>query len=89
MEFQTLDERILKEMLKAGLNPVTQYEEVERISSGSLAVDWTLSGGFPRGRYSMIYGEETSGKSTLFFICAANLIFSLIPLSKPSMPYAP
>ena len=41
-------------------------EEVETISSGSLGIDLALGvGGYPRGRIIEIYGQESSGKTTL------------------------
>ena len=39
--------------------------DVERISSGSLEVDWVLGGGWAKGRIHEIYGGESSGKTTL------------------------
>jgi recombination protein RecA len=43
-----------------------QVEEVETISSGSIALDIALGiGGFPKGRIVEIYGPESSGKTTL------------------------
>ena len=38
---------------------------VELFSSGSLAFDLALGGGFPKGRIIEIYGPESSGKTTL------------------------
>lgn len=73
-KFETLDESVLKLMTTAGLNPVTKYENVPRVKSGSIAIDWATSGGYPRGRYTQLYGEESSGKSTLFFIASATLM---------------
>ena len=35
---------------------------VERISSGSVGLDYALGGGWPRGRYAEIYGKPQSGK---------------------------
>ncbi len=43
-----------------------KVEEVEVISTGSIALDAALGvGGFPRGRVVEIYGAESSGKTTL------------------------
>lgn len=43
-----------------------QVEEVETISSGSIALDIALGiGGFPKGRIVEIFGPESSGKTTL------------------------
>lgn len=38
---------------------------VELFSSGSLALDLALGGGYPKGRIIEIYGPESSGKTTL------------------------
>jgi recombination protein RecA len=38
---------------------------VETISSGSIALDMALGGGYPKGRIIEIYGPESSGKTTL------------------------
>lgn len=41
-------------------------DEIETISSGSLSLDIALGiGGFPKGRIVEIYGNESSGKTTL------------------------
>ena len=42
-----------------------QFPEIERISSGCLGLDKALNGGYPRGRIIEIFGESSSGKSTL------------------------
>jgi len=39
--------------------------QIERFSSGSLALDIALGGGIPKGRISEIFGPESSGKTTL------------------------
>ena len=39
--------------------------EVRRLSSGILGVDAAIGGGWPRGRTNMIFGKESSGKSSL------------------------
>lgn len=40
---------------------------VSRITSGSLALDAALGGGFPRGRMTQIYGRESSAKSSIAY----------------------
>jgi recombination protein RecA len=41
------------------------YPEIEWLSSGSLALDLALGGGYAKGRIVEIYGPESSGKTTL------------------------
>jgi len=41
------------------------FPEIERIPSGSLALNMALSGGYAKGRLVEIYGPESSGKTTL------------------------
>lgn len=44
----------------------TVFEDIEVISSGSIALDMALGvGGYPKGRIIEIYGPESSGKTTL------------------------
>ncbi len=51
----------------------TEHIKVEAIPSGSLALDIALGiGGFPRGRISEIFGQESSGKTTLALLTIAN-----------------
>lgn len=50
-------------IMKLGDTPV---ENIEVISTGSIALDTALGvGGFPKGRIIEIYGPESSGKTTL------------------------
>ena len=44
---------------------------VERIPTGMFEVDLALGGGFPRGRYSLVYGPEGSGKTGITFCAIA------------------
>lgn len=43
----------------------TPKMDVKLFSSGSLSLDLTLGGGYPKGRIIEIYGPESSGKTTL------------------------
>lgn len=60
----SLDKRYGKgSLMRLGERPV---QEVETISSGSIALDLALGcGGLPRGRVVEIFGPEASGKTTL------------------------
>lgn len=47
------------------MNMEEKVEGIQFISTGSLACDIALSGGWPKGRIIEIYGPESSGKTTL------------------------
>ncbi len=49
-------------------------KEQEFMSTGSLWMDHVLGGGFPTRRYTQIFGEPNSGKSTLWQITAKKYI---------------
>jgi len=53
------------------INPVLDYDRPARIPSGSIALDYALGGGWPRGRVSIMRGDESFGKSTLATLMAA------------------
>lgn len=44
---------------------------VERLATGLYEFDDATGGGFPRGRYSIVYGPESSGKSNICYAAAA------------------
>lgn len=45
--------------------------DVKRIATGLFEFDFATGGGFPCGRYSMIYGPESSCKSNLAYLAVA------------------
>lgn len=47
-----------------------RYKDVNRITTGVLALDYTLGGGLPVGRVSMFYGPKSSSKTTAFLRAA-------------------
>lgn len=49
----------------AALGRMAPARREATIRSGSMALDWALGGGFPRGRVTELYGPEASGKSTI------------------------
>jgi recombination protein RecA len=52
----------------------TMVRDVPSVSTGSLALDIALgTGGYPRGRIVEIYGQESSGKTTLTLHAIANI----------------
>ncbi len=48
---------------QSALHKGSDWHDVERISTGSLMLDYATSGGFPLGRWSRTYGNFSSGKS--------------------------
>ncbi len=51
----------------------TPIVNIPRVSTGSLAMDVELCGGLPLGRIIELYGEESSGKSTMALKTIANI----------------
>lgn len=47
---------------------------VEFVPTGSLGLDTILGGGLPKGRLLEVYGEESTGKTTLMLKTAANFV---------------
>jgi recombination protein RecA len=60
-------ESLNKRYGKAVINNADEikYPAVERIRTGSLAIDIEIGGGIPRGRVTMIVANESAGKTTL------------------------
>lgn len=46
--------------------------DATRIPTGLFPLDLSLGGGFPRGKCSMIYGPESSGKTNIVLLAIAN-----------------
>ncbi len=53
---------------------ITKEEPLEFISTGAISLDVCIGGGIPKGRYTVIDGPESSGKSTLAISVAKNCI---------------
>jgi len=69
MNFKEVSKK-LKEM-KAEVKAFSDFgiEKVERISTGSISLDYALGiGGYPRGRIIEIFGKEMSGKSLITLV---------------------
>lgn len=49
----------------------TSKQELQFASTGSLALDYAMGGGFVHGRVAELWGVESSGKSTLLTVSAA------------------
>jgi recombination protein RecA len=45
--------------------------QVRRLATGVFEFDYATGGGFPRGRMSIVYGPESSGKSNICYCAAA------------------
>lgn len=77
-ENSKLQEAIAKIEKQFGKGLVRQFNsteslELERISTGAMAVDQALGGGLPKGRIIEIFGPESSGKTTLALSCIAEV----------------
>ncbi len=72
-----LDETLLKLRKKYGAAIVKGSDirslELERVSTGSLALDLETGGGFPFGRIVELFGREGSGKTAVAIKVAANV----------------
>jgi len=49
-----------------------RHQEVPRIPSGIMMLDWALGGGWPAGRINTIYGHKSSAKTTTLLKTIAN-----------------
>ncbi|QHJ74569.1 protein RecA [Vibrio phage VH2_2019] len=43
----------------------SDYENCERIPTGIFELDYAMGGGFPRGKISIVYGQESSNKTNV------------------------
>lgn len=50
----------------------SEYVDVERIPTGVFELDLAMGGGFPRGKVSIIYGNESSTKTVTAMLAIAN-----------------
>jgi len=48
------------------------YRDIPRLSTGSFVLDAALGGGIPMGRFTLLYGHESSGKSVIALKTAAS-----------------
>jgi recombination protein RecA len=67
---KTVDELIAKINKKQGFGVLVRgsellHEELPRVTTGSLALDYALGGGWPLNQWNEIIGDESHGKTTL------------------------
>jgi recombination protein RecA len=75
-ELKTALAAIQKEFGEGAIMSLGEYaaHDIEGISTGSLGLDLALGGkGIPRGRITEIYGNESSGKTTIALHCIATV----------------
>lgn len=76
-ELQSALDAINKYFKSDVVTPLSQKPDeykIARVSSGSLAIDYVLGGGLPRGRIVEYYGPESSGKSTFALLACREII---------------
>lgn len=67
---------VLKAIKKSSPHSIglaSQVVDIERIPTGVFEFDYHTGGGFPCGRYSVVYGKESSGKTNLIFNAIRNV----------------
>jgi recombination protein RecA len=70
-ELSAIMAQIRKEKGDKVVNRGSEIPLIERIQTGVFEFDLATGGGFPRGRYSIVYGPESSGKTNICY-CAAS-----------------
>lgn len=71
-----LDKGLKKILDKLKIVPVVDYDQPDRIRTGSAALDYILGGGLPRGRFVELSGLEAYGKTTLAAAISAYVLAS-------------
>lgn len=65
---------LLKKFRDDAIEYVTEPEPVQFYPTGSLALDFAFGGGLPVGRWTILYGREGFGKTTLALMAAKAVI---------------
>jgi recombination protein RecA len=68
---QAIMKAIVKDKGSMVLCRGNQIPKVTRTPTGVFEWDFQLGGGFPNGRYSIIYGPESSGKTNICYLAVA------------------
>lgn len=63
----------LKFLKQHSMMPIENYDNPERISTGSIMFDYVLGGGIPRSRLTVITGDPSTGKTTVALLMAASV----------------
>lgn len=54
------------------IHPMTEYPDIEFVTSGVKEID-AITGGYPRGRITELYGKKSVGKTTLMMYMLAKI----------------
>lgn len=71
-KLKNLKSAIRKEHGQVAISMANSRMEIPRITSGSLAFDRALGGGYPAGRTTILRGEESSGKTDAAYRAIGN-----------------
>lgn len=73
MSVKDLVQRIEKRFGKEAIASDTNSQQVEFVHSGSILLDEVLGGGWAKGRIAEVFGQESSGKTTIAIHLAAEV----------------
>jgi hypothetical protein len=71
-ELATLLKQLRKDKGEQSIIKGSEQPDVPRLATGLFEFDFATGGGFPKGRYSIIYGPESSGKTNACYAAVAN-----------------
>lgn len=69
----TTNERVMAVLRKHSVEIFDGWENLKRLTTGSMGFDEILGGGIPVGRVTQVYGAKSTGKTTFSYLAAAQV----------------